>query len=158
MIRSASSTGEALWFLDTLVTIRVSGRDGSDGVSVLEHRAPHADSAPMHVHRTEDEIFHLLEGRLRLAVDGAERHLDAGEIVLVPRGVPHTYRVESPDGARWLTITAGGGFEAFVREMARPAERPELPPRLVEPAPAEVEALTAAAARHGIEIVGPPLD
>lgn len=148
---------EHLWFLDTLVTVRVSGRDGTDGISVLEHRAPHGDSAPLHLHRTEDEVFHVLEGTIRFRTEEGERRLHAGEIVLAPKGAPHTYVVDSPGGARWLTITTRGDFERFVRAMSRPAEHPEPPEPEGEPAPEAVEALVATARAHGIEIVGPPL-
>ena len=41
-----SSNG--IWFLNTLVKIRVAGDDGTDGLSVLEHRAPAGDSPPLH--------------------------------------------------------------------------------------------------------------
>jgi mannose-6-phosphate isomerase-like protein (cupin superfamily) len=157
MSESDSPATEHLWFLDTLVTVHVSERQGSDGVSVLEHRAPHADSAPLHLHRTEDEIFHILEGEIRFRMEDGERRLTGGDIVLVPRGVPHTYRVESLGGARWLTITARGDFERFVRSLGRVADRAEIP-TATEHTPEMEEALEAAAREHGIEIVGPPLE
>jgi hypothetical protein len=37
---NAGEPSRHLWFLDIEVTIRVSHVDGSDGISVLEHRAP----------------------------------------------------------------------------------------------------------------------
>lgn len=81
----------------------------------------------------------------------------AGEVLLVPKGVPHTYRVESPAGGRWLTITVRGDFERFVRAMARPAERVALPDPAGEHSPEAEEELTSIASTFGIEIVGPPL-
>ncbi|MBX3374665.1 MAG: hypothetical protein KF817_12610 [Phycisphaeraceae bacterium] len=36
-----------LWFLNTLVSIRLSAGDGHDGISVLEHRVPFGDSPPL---------------------------------------------------------------------------------------------------------------
>jgi hypothetical protein len=30
-----------------------------------------------------------------------------------PKGTPHTYRVESPHGARWLTVTVCEDFDPF---------------------------------------------
>jgi quercetin dioxygenase-like cupin family protein len=148
---------EQLWFQDSLVTIRVPVSSGQDGISVLEHRAPYGASAPLHVHRTEDEVFHVLEGEFRFKVRDQEHRLIAGDIMLAPQGVPHTYRVESPQGGRCLTITVRGHFERFVREVSRPAQRPELPPRAGPPSAEMFAALKAAAARNGIEIVGPPL-
>lgn len=149
--------GEYLWFLDTLVCVRVSEKDGTDGLSVLEHRAPSGDSPPMHVHRTEDEIFHLLDGHIRLHLGGETHDVRAGESVVAPKGVPHTYRVESESPARWLTITSRGDFERFVRRMSRVAEHIDLPPRGGAPTPEAIQALTTTAAEFGIELVGPPL-
>jgi mannose-6-phosphate isomerase-like protein (cupin superfamily) len=149
---------EQLWFLNTLHTVRVRHDQGEDGISVLESLAPHGDSAPLHVHRTEDELFHVLEGELRMRAGEAEVRIGPGESLLAPKGVPHTYRVESPDGARWLVVTTGGDFERFVRELSRPAERPELPSPNGPPTREGEEALARAAQRHGIELLGPPLD
>ena len=58
------------------------------------------------MHRNEDEVFHVLDGRLLLHVDGRDLVAGPGETVMAPRGVPHTYRVES-DRCHWLVITAG---------------------------------------------------
>jgi quercetin dioxygenase-like cupin family protein len=148
-----SSNDQILWFLDGVVRIRVAGRPG--GVSVLEHEARQGDSPPLHVHRHDDEIFHVLDGRLRLQVGEEELEAGPGETVLAPRGVPHTYIVES-ERARWLVVTAGEDFERFVVAVSRPAETDDLP----EPTPMTpelAEGLGRLAAAHGIDLVGPPL-
>ena len=151
-------TTDQLWFLNTLVTVHVRHDQGEDGISVLESLAPYGDSPPLHVHQTEDELFHVLEGELRLRADDAEVRVGAGESILAPKGVAHTYRVESPDGARWLVITRRGDFERFVRALSRRAERPGLPSQQGPPTPGQADALAGAARQHGIEFVGPPLD
>jgi Cupin domain len=99
----------------------------------------------------------VLEGELRLLAGDVDVTIAAGETLLAPKGVPHTYRVESPAGARWLVITTRGDFERFVRALSRRAERPELPTPHGPPTPEQADALAAAAREHGIEIVGPPL-
>lgn len=155
------STGRAqpdrLWFLDTQVTIRVSHAEGADGISVLEHQARHGDSPPLHVHQEEDEIFHILEGTLHFRLGDQELRARVGETLLAPKRIPHTYLVESAEGARWLTITRGGGFEGFVRAFGRPAAGPGLPDPSGPPTPEQAETLAQACLRHGIELVGPPL-
>jgi quercetin dioxygenase-like cupin family protein len=157
MALAATST-EQLWFLNTLHTVRVRHDEGEDGISVMESLAPHGDSPPLHVHQTEDETFHVLEGELRVRAGDADVTIAAGETLFAPKRVPHTYRVESPAGARWLVITRRGDFERFVRALSRPAERPELPTPQGPPTPEQANALAAAAREHGIELVGPPLD
>jgi quercetin dioxygenase-like cupin family protein len=153
----AAHATERLWFLDTLVTVRVGHDQGDDRISVLERLAPHGESPPLHVHRTQDELFHVLEGELRVRAGDADIRVGAGEALLAPRGVAHTYRVESPDGARWLVITTGGDFERFVREVSRQAERPGLPSPQGPPTPEQEDAFAGVARQHGIEFVGPPL-
>jgi mannose-6-phosphate isomerase-like protein (cupin superfamily) len=151
------SNVEHLWFLGTLVTVRVAADAGRNGISVLEHRAPYGDSAPLHIHHTEDEVFHVLEGEVRFRVEESERRAGLGDILIVPKGTPHTYRVESAGGARWLTITVGRDFEMFVRAMGTPAERVALPEGDEEPSPEFMQVLEDTARAHHIEIVGPPL-
>ncbi len=146
-----------LWFLNSSVTIRVSQSDGQDGVSIIEHRVPQGDSPPLHLHRTEDEIFHILEGQFLVKVQDQEQRAGPGDILLAPKGIPHTYRAESPEGGRFLTMTVHGDFERFVRAMSRPAQGPGLPEPAGNPSPEAIQSLTAVAAQHGIEIVGPPL-
>jgi len=149
---------ESFWLLNTLVQVKVATAAGSDGVSVLEHRVPFGDSPPLHIHQTEDEVFHILEGEFRFQVAGEQQRWRAGTTLLVPKGTAHTYRVDSPAGGRFLTVTARGDFERFVRAIGRPAERIELPPPSGAPSPESIEALAAAAHQYGIELVGLPLE
>ena len=149
---------DKLWFLNTLVTIRVSQADGQDGVSILDHRVAHGDSPPLHFHRTEDEIFHILEGEFRVLVQAKEHQVGPSVIMVAPKGIPHTYRAESLEGGRFLTMTVHGDLERFVRAMGRSAQRPGLPEPAGAPSPEAIQALTTAAAKYGIEIVGPPLN
>lgn len=152
-----TTSPEQIWFLNTLVSVRIGMAEGTDGMSVLEHRAPHGDSPPMHIHETEDEIFHILEGEFRFRVEEEEFRRGRGETMLAPKGVAHTYRVESEAGGRWLTITSRGDFERFVRAMGRPAERAELPSRSGPPNEEAMAILAETARTHHIQLVGPPL-
>lgn len=154
---NVTGAADTLWFLDTLIRIRVAGDSHADGISVLEHLAPQGSSPPLHVHRTEDEIFHVLEGDLRLRVDGADLHARAGDTLLAPKGKPHSFLVTSMGGARWLTLTNHGDFERMVRQAGRPAEANALPPSSGAPSPAQAEALAAICRANHIDLIGAPL-
>jgi hypothetical protein len=83
---------------------------------------------------------------------GDERlELEAGESGVAPRGLPHVYRVGSPE-ARWLGI-ASPTFADFVLTASVPAEAETIPDGPPAFAPDE---LIGIAARHGIEVLGPP--
>ena len=141
-----------LWFIDGLAHVRVSGEETDGRYTVLEILVPEGDMPPLHVHHEEDEVFHILEGEVTLFLPGREVSLAAGDTFRAPRGIPHTYRVESRS-ARWLVFCAPARFDAFVRAISEPAPAAELPPR---GRPLDPEVLAAEAARQGIELLGPP--
>lgn len=144
------------WFLNTLVDILASFEASPARVSLLRHQAPFGDSPPLHIHRSEIEIFHVLEGRFRFQVGDDGVDVSPGEVLFAPAGIPHTYCVESREGGRWLTITNSGDFEKFVREFSRQAESRALPPPM-QPSPESAAALADACRAYNIDIVGPPL-
>ena len=148
---------ERMWFLNTLVVIRVPPDRGTDGLCVMEHRAPNGDSPPLHVHHDQDEIFVLLSGAARIHLNGRDIEPRIGDCLLVPKGEPHSYLATSAEGVRFLTIMRGDGFVGLVRELGRPARRDGLPELMGPPSPDEQQALAQVARKHGVEFVGPPL-
>jgi mannose-6-phosphate isomerase-like protein (cupin superfamily) len=121
--------------------VRVLATGGALGlVDMVE--VPAGDMPPLHVHHREDEGFYVLEGRLTLYLPDGSVELGPGEFALAPRGVPHAYEV-GDEPARWLNTSTPAGFERFVSAVAAIGA--------VDPA-----TLTAVAAEHGIEILGPP--
>ena len=151
-----TTTTTPLWFIDNLARVRLDGEASGGAIAIVESTGRRGDMPPLHVHHREDEVWHVLAGRLSIHLPGGSGEIGPGEAAFGPRGVPHTYRVESPR-ARWLVTTARGDFERFVRSLARPAESDDLPP-LQPPTSEQVEHVAATAAAHGIELVGPPLE
>jgi len=143
---------QPLWFIDNLVFIHVDGEQSGGAYSLSETWAARGNMPPLHVHRRNDETFYVLEGDVRLFLGDREIVLARGQAALAPRGVPHSYRVES-DRARWIVINSPAGYEQFLRAASEPAPRAELPPAGRHSDPA---ALAEAAAEQGIEILGPP--
>lgn len=62
------------------------------------------DSGPsyMHIHRSDDEAWHVLEGSLRFRFPDREVDAPAETTVFVPAGSPHTYQVTTP--SRYLVF------------------------------------------------------
>jgi quercetin dioxygenase-like cupin family protein len=128
---------EELTFLDSRARIHAAG-----AVALIEVSAPPHGQPPLHLHRQDGEGWFVLEGELTLWVGDETRTLGPGEFLFAPPRVPHTVRA-GDQGARYLVI-AGGQFEAFVRAVAA-----------LDDAPDPIE-LTRLAAKHGIDILGPP--
>jgi quercetin dioxygenase-like cupin family protein len=145
--------GESLWFLGVLATIKCSAETTGGRVAVIDHLAPQGFGSPLHLHRNEDEWFYVTEGELTFWVDGEVVAAPAGSFVYGPRDIPHTFVVSSPE-ARFLIVTEPAGFEGFMRSVGEPAPSLSIPPAATEPP--DMGRLMAAAAEHGIEILGPP--
>jgi quercetin dioxygenase-like cupin family protein len=145
--------GEPLWFLGGLVTIKAAGEATGGRCAVIEHLAPRGPGSPLHVHSREDEWFYVIEGELAFWIGGERIAAPAGSFVYGPRGIPHTYIVAS-EQARFLVVVEPAGFESFLRAVGQPARTRTLPPP--ESQPPDMPKLAALAARHGIEILGPP--
>jgi mannose-6-phosphate isomerase-like protein (cupin superfamily) len=144
---------DTYWFLDTLVRVHADAEATGGAYGLSESVAPAGHQPPPHVHHREDEGFYVLDGELTVYTPDDEVVLGPGRFLHAPRGIPHTIRVSSPGPARWLLTSSPAGFEEFVREFGEPAQRDELP---VLDGPPDVERLVATAARHGIDILGPP--
>jgi mannose-6-phosphate isomerase-like protein (cupin superfamily) len=84
-----SSDGvERLWFINTLVIIRVPPELGKDRTCVMEHHAPMGDSPPLHVHHDQDEVFVLLAGEARIQLSGRAFEARTGTVYSFRRGSP----------------------------------------------------------------------
>jgi quercetin dioxygenase-like cupin family protein len=58
----------------------------------------------LHVHRSDDEAWYILEGVLRVRRGDEVVEVRAGSGILVPRGTPHTYWNPNPEPARYLLV------------------------------------------------------
>jgi mannose-6-phosphate isomerase-like protein (cupin superfamily) len=144
--------GQAWWFLGTLATVKASGAQTRGRLTVVEFLNPPGFAPPPHRHLEEDEMFYLLSGTARIQCGGEDLTAGPGDFVLLPVGLPHTFVVGPDEPLHILQITTPSGFDDFVAEVGEPARQRCLP----GPAPIDPAALGRAAARHRVEILGPP--
>ena len=150
--------GVHLHFLNHLATVKVEAGESASGLGAVEFAAPEGFGPPLHVHREEDELFYVLDGQIRAHLggpDGSVVHARAGDVLLLPSQVPHTFCIESPV-ARMLTVFAGRrtapSFDQFVRHLGVPTSTAALP----TPVDIDPGAVAEACARHGMQVLGPP--
>jgi quercetin dioxygenase-like cupin family protein len=148
----AAGQGEAIWFLDTLTTVKASGRDTNDALSVVEVLCPAGFGPPPHLHHRDDEAFYVLDGQMTVTCGEQTWTAAPGSFVLLPRGIPHAFTVAATGPCRVLTINTPAGFERFVAEAGRPASQLTLP----SPQPPDVPTLLALAPKYGHEYVPGP--
>jgi uncharacterized RmlC-like cupin family protein len=50
---------------------------------------PPGTFVPPHIHPTQDEFIYVLDGKFDLLIDGQPANATAGELIRLPRGIPH---------------------------------------------------------------------
>jgi quercetin dioxygenase-like cupin family protein len=141
--------GEAMWFLDNWITVKVRSKDGTP-FGLIENTLPLGSHTPFHRHDAEDEAWYILEGSLTFYLEGGRKaEARPGSYVHVPRGVAHGFRANTL--VRMLVLSDPGGFVEFACEVGTTAPRRELPP----PGPPDIERLQAFSKKYRIELLGP---
>lgn len=141
-----AAEGPAMECLGTRCAIRVPSEATGGAMGMVEVRVPPGDGPPMHRHRREDEGFHVLEGRFRFWCGDRAWTGGEGATVLLPRGIPHTFRNIGAAPGRLLVTLTPGGFERFFEECAARGLR----------VPEDLAELAALGAEFGLEFTGPP--
>jgi len=144
---------QAVRFLGGLIRIRAGGDETGGQLAVLEHQAERGYGSPVHRHDADEETFLVLDGDLRVEVDGEAWAAGAGAVAFLPRRLPHAFVVTSPQ-ARFLTLHTPAGFDRFTLAAGTAADMASAPP--VDEFPPDPGALAAMAAAYGIEILGAP--
>ena len=120
--------------------IRVHSQTVGGRLTVIESVAHAMVGPPLHRH-PQDEVFLVMEGCLTFQ-RGTERVVaPVGAVVVVRGGTPHAWFNHGPHPARMMVSFAPGGVEEVFLGLAGVAQAD----------------LAAYAARHGMEVLGPPL-
>jgi mannose-6-phosphate isomerase-like protein (cupin superfamily) len=141
--RTDAGGGERLTFGEGTIIVRASGETTGGAFAVLEEVPPLRDT-PKHVHANEDEMFYVLEGEHIVECGEEEFRLGPGDLVFLPRGVPHAQRRVVPGEGRFLVLASPPGLEGFFRELAAAGRDGTLGP----------EAYASASERYGITWLG----
>src|SRR6185312_15378062 len=63
----------------------------TDSTFAFETNSDPGQFVPVHIHPTQDEFILVQEGTLDLKLDGVWVKAAAGDLVRMPRGIPHGY-------------------------------------------------------------------
>jgi quercetin dioxygenase-like cupin family protein len=76
---------------------------------------PPGTFVPLHIHPAQDEFIHVIEGRLDLQLGDAKVQAGPGDLVRMPKGIPHAYynNGEVPRRALFWVSPAGKLKELF---------------------------------------------
>jgi quercetin dioxygenase-like cupin family protein len=144
-LRVPAGEGETLSFLGMDLVWKVKPALASGTLAQFEHYSPPGTGVPLHIHHGEDESLYVLEGELVAQLGEDVFECAAGDMVAMPRGLPHAWRVTGERTARILftfSLTPASDYETMFA-------------RLVGLAPTDFEQIAAVCAANNIEFVSP---
>jgi quercetin dioxygenase-like cupin family protein len=121
-LKIEAGTGEHVRFWKALGTRRMLGGAQTGGnFGLVEHDLPaHQLGAPIHTHEHEDEYSFVLSGRLTAQVGDEVLEAGPGELLVKPRGIPHTFWNAGDEPVRFLELISPAGFEDYFFDLAGP--------------------------------------
>ncbi len=127
----------------------------TNGAFSFVHLTHHyGESTPLHVHPDQDEGFFVLHGDIKGVCGDTVWEASGGAFVWLPRGVPHGFQAVSELPLELLAMTVPGGLDDFLAEAGSPVlDGIDSSPVSFDPA-----RVAEIASRHGIELLGPPVD
>jgi quercetin dioxygenase-like cupin family protein len=137
---------EKLTFLGMDLHWLVTRTMGSGAFAQFLHVSPPGTGVPMHIHHNEDESMYIVEGEVVAQVGDAALTCRSGDSLMLPRGVPHGWRVAGDAPAR-LHFTVELALDADWETMFR---------GLVGLHPSDIERIKAVVAPNRIEFIDPP--
>lgn len=114
-----ASEGDSVRLLALGVRFLIDGQATGGRFSLVEHPlSARALGAPLHTHAREDEYSFVLEGRLGVQLGEEVLEAGPGDLVMKPRGIPHTFWNAGEEPLRLLEIISPAGFEDYFRDLA----------------------------------------
>jgi quercetin dioxygenase-like cupin family protein len=129
----------------------VTGAETGGMYFAMEAIVPPGGGPPPHIHRREDETFHVLEGQVEFLLGDELVTAGVGDFVNVPRDTVHRFHNASSELARLIITFSPAGLEKFFEETLERALTPDqTPPDNLEEVAARY---VAAAPRYGLEFL-----
>ena len=99
--------------------IKLSGKDTDQQFTLIEQVNEPGTGVPRHVHSREDEVFHVIAGTVQFEVEEEMKTLQPGELVYVPRGTAHSFKVVGDTTAKVMLSIFPSGIEDMFQELAQ---------------------------------------
>lgn len=147
------SLDRSIWYNGSLMTFLATGEDTEGQFALIEAVTRKGNGPPPHIHHREDETFYVLEGEITVSVGDRTIRATPGTMVFLPRGIAHTFVVDSGQ-ARVLVLVTPAGFEGWFKEFSVPAMAMTLPPEAEIPY-SQVQEMLAKAPKFGLEFISP---
>jgi quercetin dioxygenase-like cupin family protein len=104
-----------------------TGEDTDNAYALIHCFFRKGFTAPAHFHKYEDESFYMLDGVIDFQAGDKKTRSGKGDLVVLPKEVPHSFNLVT-DTAKALLLITPAGFETLFKEFGTAAKTLELPP------------------------------
>ena len=138
--------GERISFMGMDLVWKVTSAMSRGAYVTFVQVAPPGTGVPLHVHRNDEESAFVIEGRVVLRLGDTTFDMGPGDMVNLPRGTPHGFRVTGSSPARIL-FTIGLALTSDYETMFN---------ALVGVGPGDFDRIRSVTAANGVEFLEPP--
>ncbi len=122
-----NNAGQKLNVMGDNQVIKLSSSDTNGQFTLIEQNNDPGMGIPPHVHENEDEVFHVLTGKVQMIIGKESTTLSAGDMIFCPKGIPHSWKVVGEEKAKAMLSIFPGGLEGMFKELSElPAGPPDL--------------------------------
>ncbi|WP_246797275.1 cupin domain-containing protein [Burkholderia perseverans] len=119
IVVSPKQENKVIRVLDTVdITIRMSRKATGGRFAIFEECVPPGYGVPFHLHKNEDEMFYIVEGKYQIWCDKQTLIAEPGDTVLLPRNVPHSFYNAGDTVSKTINTYLPGGFDEFVEVLS----------------------------------------
>ena len=148
--RGRQSLDRSVWYSGFLMTFLATAEDTQGQFALIEAVARKGNVPPPHIHHREKETFYVLEGEMTVSVGDRTIKATPGTMVFLPRGVKHSFAIES-EQLRMLVLLTPAGLEGWFKEFSVPAPTMTLPPAAEVPY-SEIQRMLEVSQRYGLDL------
>src|ERR1700756_4905148 len=113
LVDSLSVSGFATTSWGEHARARLRGAQTDGRLSMLAYGCPAGFGPARHLHREDDEILLIERGTIAVWTPHECRTAGPGDVIMLPKRVPHTWRAYGDDPIRFQVIVTPGEFEPF---------------------------------------------
>nr|HRD07489.1 cupin domain-containing protein [Saprospiraceae bacterium] len=104
---------------NSLNFLKVAGSDTLDQLSIFEYHGKGKGGPPLHKHAFQDETFYVLSGTYDFVCDQDRFTLHAGDMIFLPKDVPHTWAQTTEEGQLLFYFQPAGKMEQFFNTLGK---------------------------------------
>ncbi|MBK7096357.1 MAG: cupin domain-containing protein [Saprospiraceae bacterium] len=97
--------------------LKLSSKDTAGNLSTFYYKGLQKVGPSFHYHKYQDEVFYVINGQYIFQLGQEKQILNTGDLIFLPRNIPHTWIQLSEAGEMFYFLQPAGKMEEFFLKM-----------------------------------------